>query len=315
MKKSDVVVENFAPGTMGDLRLDYPVLREINARIIYASISGYGATKGPYSNWRANNATIEAMSGVMDRGPAFPGVVPSGLSAGDTVTAVWAAYGITLALLHRNLTGMGQFIDVAMYDCLIHHNIRRLTHLLAGQADSETPQAKGIPVPVASFSFRARVGFVSVSLRGGRAKWNRLWKDLGRQDLVDHPDFDPALPGQPAMVEGIVKPSLEGWSATRSAKETVDFLQERDWSAAPLQMLEDVIHCPHLALRKYFAELDLPAGGTMRIPGNPLRLSAVPKWPTRQGPAEVGEHTAEVLGGLLGLSDGDIRELKSEKVI
>jgi CoA:oxalate CoA-transferase len=120
---SDVVVENFRPGTMKKLGLDYEALGAVNPELIYATISGYGRRedrKGPYSDWPANNPSAQAMSGLMDV-TGEPGGPPSlvGASIGDTIPALWAAYGILLALEHRRKTGRGQQLDIAMYDCLV----------------------------------------------------------------------------------------------------------------------------------------------------------------------------------------------------
>lgn len=123
---SDVLVENYRPGALKELGLSYDVLKAVNPRLIYASISGFGKRadlRGPYSGWTAHNPSAQAMSGLMD-GSRLPGGPPMQVGApiGDTIPALWTAYGITLALRQREQTGTGQFLDIAMYDTMSMHN-------------------------------------------------------------------------------------------------------------------------------------------------------------------------------------------------
>jgi CoA:oxalate CoA-transferase len=197
--KSDVLVENFAPGTMDRLGVGYAALSAVNPGLVYAAISGFGQLPpyiGPWSSRPANNATSQAMSGLMelsgdkDGPPAF-----IGQAIGDPIPALWSVIGILVALEQRRHTGCGQFVDVAMYDSLAAMCFNALS-------DYHTTRVE--PRRGASWheTFSDRLpcadGHIAVSLWGTMPeRWTRLWGLIGREDMLTHPQFDARHPGCP----------------------------------------------------------------------------------------------------------------------
>ncbi|MBI4201137.1 MAG: CoA transferase [Chloroflexi bacterium] len=309
---SDVVAENFSPGTMERLGLGYDVLRAINPKIVYASVSGYGKRddlRGPYSNWAANNPAAQAMSGLMDvtgepdGPPCFVGA-----SLGDTIPGIWTAYSIMLALEHRHRTGLGQAIDIAMYDCLVMHNdhapeIYDLTGVSPGRG-GEVMYAPWL-------CLEANDGFVMVSGGGGSERWKQLWQAIGRPDLASDPQYTGPFEG--SFVLRVIKPAIEVWSRQKGKWEVDRVLREIGFTGAPVQTAKEVYDCPQLEARKMWVELEV-AGKKFRQPHNPAKLSACPD----QSPPAVpllGEHNDYVYQQLLGLEPGQLQELQAASVI
>jgi crotonobetainyl-CoA:carnitine CoA-transferase CaiB-like acyl-CoA transferase len=306
---SDVLIENFAPGTMQRLGLGYEVLREINPRLIYVAISGFGQLApyvGPWSSRPANNATAQAMSGLMDLSgdpdgpPAF-----IGQAIGDTIPALWAVIGTLLALEHRRRTGLGQFIDVAMYDSLASMCFNAISdyHVSGvgpgrGMAWRET------------FSDRLKCadGYIAVSLWGTvRERWQRLWPLIDHPEMLTHPDFDPAHPGCPTCFP-IVKSVLEKWLAETTRADAVRLLLDLGFSAGPVQTVKEVYESEQLQQRQLFIEIEDGLGGVIRTVGTPVKFSGFRTHAPRRAPY-LGEHTRKVLTGLLGLSEAEIDRL------
>ena len=181
---SDVLLDNWGPGAFRRLGLGYDRLREINPRLIYAEITGYGdaeGARGPYSDWPANNLAIQAMSGWMDLTGA-PGGTPQavGDNIGDSVPGVWAALGIVLALETRRQTGVGQHVDVAMYECMASHVISNMNAYQAtGATPGRTRQASLSP----GLALRASDGHVVMAGVRTPQRLAGLWKLIGRTDL------------------------------------------------------------------------------------------------------------------------------------
>ena len=305
---SDVVTENFSPGTMERLELGYDVLRDVNPRIIYASITGYGKRedlRGPYSDWGANNPAAQAMSGLMDvtgdpDGPPFY----LGVSFGDTIPGQWTAYSILLALRHRRRTGLGQSIDIAMYDCLVMHNNPELQmYDLSGTSPGRGMSGGWLCV-------EARDGFVMLS--GSRpARWKRLWQVIGREDLANNPQYSGNFDGHFAF--RVVKPALEEWSKQKGKWEVDRLLREVGFTGAPVQTAKEVYDCPQLKARKMWVELEV-AGKKLRHPYNPVKLSRYPERPPPHAPL-LGEYNTYVYQQLLELEPRQLEELQAEGVI
>ncbi len=310
---SDVVVENFRPGTMKKLGLDYEALGAVNPGLIYATISGYGRRedrKGPYSDWPANNPSAQAMSGLMDV-TGEPGGPPSlvGASIGDTIPALWAAYGILLALEHRRKTGRGQQLDIAMYDCLVMHNDTAVPFY---DLTGVSPSREREDMSGAQLRLKAKDGFVMLAGVMGPEKWAQLWQAAGREDLAQDPrHLGPQIPGP--FLLNTVRPALEEWTSQKSKLELCHFLRGLGFSAAMVQTAAEVNGCPQLKARQMFHEFEL-AGKKFRQPGDPVKLSEVSEAPAAPPPL-LGEHNAYVFQELLGLSAEEVRELRAQGVV
>jgi CoA:oxalate CoA-transferase len=310
---SDIAVENFRPGTMKRLGLDYETLKAVNPRLIYATISGYGRRadlRGPYSDWAANNPSAQAMSGLMEV-TGEPGGPPSlmGASIGDTIPGLWAAYAILLALEFRRKSGQGQYVDIAMYDCLVMHNdialpFYDLTKVSAGREreDMWSPQLR----------LEAKDGFVMLAGAAGPEKWAQLWRTAGREDLANDAKYLGQEVHGPFFLHKI-RPALEEWTTKKSRIELCHYLLELGFSAAVVQTPAEVYDCPQLKARRMYHEYEF-AGRRFRQPSDPAKLSEVPETPSTPPPL-LGEHNAYVLQNLLGLSAQEVRELHAQGVI
>ena len=301
---SDVLVENYRPGALKELGLDYDVLKAINPRLIYASISGFGKRsdlRGPYSEWTAHNPSAQAMSGLMD-GSREPGGRPMQVAApiGDTIPALWTAYGITLALRQREQTGRGQFLDIAMYDTMCMHNYSAVAAETVQSASApRRPEELG---PTHHMLFEAQDGWVMLSGAGEHEKWERLFRHIGRADLNE---------GRKYLTVN-VRAILEGWSRQLPRSEVCRVMLGMDFSPAPVQSTKEVYDCAQLAARDMFVEFE-HLGRTFRLLGDPVKLSDSPSAPGTAPPL-LGEHNEHVFREIVGLSQDQIEEMKAAGV-
>jgi CoA:oxalate CoA-transferase len=306
---SDVLIENFSPGTMDRLGLGYEELRLLNPRLVYVAISGFGQLKpyiGPWSSRPANNATSQAMSGLMDLSgdtdgpPAF-----IGQAVGDTIPGLWAVIATLLALEDRRRTGLGQFIDVAMYDSLASMCFNAISDY---HVSGKLPRRGGSWYETFSDRLKCADGYIAVSLWGSVPdRWQRLWPLIGRQDMLTHPEFDPTHPGCPRCFP-IVKSVLEQWLAGTKRGDAVRILLDLGFSAGPVQDVREVYESEQLRRRDLFIEIEDGLGGTIRTAGTPVKFSGLRLPPPRRAPF-LGEHTAEVLAEVLGLTPDDLDRL------
>jgi CoA:oxalate CoA-transferase len=306
---SDVLVENFSAGTMDRLGLGYERLRQMNPRLVYVAISGFGQMEpyiGPWSLRQANNAPVQAMSGFMDLsgdpdGP--PGL--TGHSIGDTIPGLWAALATLLALECRRKTGLGQFIDVALYDAMA-------SMCFNGIADYHITGAlphRGLPWAV-TFTTRLKCadGYIAVSLWGlNQEGWERLLHLIGRPEMLTHPEFDLAHPGCPRCY-AIMKPLLEEWLAKVTREDAVRILLDLGFSAGPVYNVKEVYESEQLRKREAFIEIEDGLGGTIRTIGTPVKFSGL-QFPSPRRAPSLGEHTAEVLAEVLGLTPAELDRL------
>jgi len=311
-KKADVVVENFRPGAMRKLGLDYETLKALCPTLIYATISGFGRRddlRGPYSDWAANNPSIQAMSGLMDvTGDRDGPPVLMGASIGDTVPGLWAAYAIMLALQHRRATGAGQHVDVAMYDCMVVHNdtavpFYDLTKVSPGRRreDMWSPQLR----------LAASDGYVVLSGTANPRAWARLWQAAGRDDLAKDDRYLGHKVDGPFFLDSI-GPALEAWSKTKPREYVTRLARDFGFSAGVVQTAAEVYACPHLEARSMYSEFEF-LGHHFRQPGDPVKLSNVPGKASAR-PPRLGEHNEEILCGLLGLAEEDVEALYAKGV-
>lgn len=310
--KADVLVENFRPGAMEKLGLDYELLKSVNPRLIYATISGFGRRKdlrGPYSDRAANNPSAQAMSGLMDV-TGEPDGPPSlvGASIGDTIPGLWAAYAIMLALEHRRKTGRGQYVDIAMYDCLVVHNDTAIPFYdLTGVC----PSRRREDMWSAQLRLATIDGFVMMSGTGAPEKWAQLWRVAGREDLAQDARYLGQDIDGPFFLSSVT-PALEAWTRTKSRMEVCETILEIGFSGAVVQTAAEVYGCPQLKARHMFHEFEF-VGKRFRQPGNPAKLSDVAEI-LDAPPPRLAQDNSEVFEGLLGLTAVEIDSLYAEGV-
>ena len=326
---SDVLLDNWGPGAFRRLGLGYDRLREINPRLIYAQITGYGdgegyggdgdgdgggdgGRRGPYSDWPANNLAIQAMSGWMDLTGA-PGGPPQavGDNIGDSVPGVWAALGIVLALETRRQTGAGQQLDVAMYECMASHIISNMNAYQAGGGLPARTRAASLG---AGLTLRAADGYVVMAGVRSPQRLDALWELVGRPDLPQQDSrYRQQFPDADFVFEEMI-PAIEQWSASRPKWEVAGRLTEIGFSMGVAQSVGDLAHCPQLAARGMYVDTGDTLGGRFRSLATPLRLTGCRR-PDAGAPPRLGQHNAEILGGIGGLTPQELEELAAEGAV
>ena len=313
--KSDVLLDNWGPGAFRRLGLGYDRLSEINPGLIYAEISGYGdseGARGPYSDWPANNLAIQAMSGWMEL-TGEPGGRPQavGDNMGDSVPGVWAALAIVLALETRRQTGKGQHVDVAMYDCMASHVISNMNAYQAtGQVQGRTRRAS----LNAGLVFRAEDGYVIMAGVRSPERLAALWELVGRPDLPAHDErYLQQFPDADFVFDEMI-PAIESWSSERPKWEVAGKLTEIGFSMGVTQSVADLADCPQLEARGMYVETGDTLGGVFRSLATPIRLTAC-ETSTAETPPTLGQHNAEILCTLGGLTPETLSALEAEGAV
>ena len=311
--RADVVIENLGPGAMERLGFGYERLREINPRIISASIKGFGSD-GPYAEYKSFEWIAQAMGGVMSMtgeadGP--PTRCEAGL--GDTGAGLHCAIGILAALVQRQATGVGQRVEVAQHDSVV--NLLRI-HLREHYVTGQPVPRRGNRSPVAAPSnlYRCRPfgsnDYVYVHCATVEM-WKAVARIVGRPELGDDPRFADRL-GRVQQVEEI-DALVEAWTEKRTKQEAMETLAAAGVPCGAVLDSREILTNEALIARGMIVPVDHPTRGRFAMPGNPVHLSASP---TSVTPAPLlGEHNDEVYGGLFGYSAEELDALRREGVI
>ena len=309
---SDVVMENFTPGSMDKLSLGYDVLQKRNPRLIYAATSGFGQT-GPERLRPALDIVVQGMGGVMSitGEPGGPPLRP-GLSLGDIAAGLYTAIGVLAALHERERSGQGQMIDIAMLDCQIAILENAFIRYFA---TGELPKPIGSRHPLATpfQAFPTRDGWIVLALSWGvENQWELFCATIGRVDLIDDPRFDTAAlrTEHHAELEPILNEAMR-------QKSTSEWLREFDAIGLPCGPLNNIAQAaeqPQVAARRMLVEVEHPRIGRLKLPDTPVKLSRTPGGIKGPSPA-LGQDTYAVLSSLLGLSAEELAELAAAGVI
>lgn len=304
VKDADVVLENFRPGTMNRMGLGYDELKKLNPRLIYASISGFGNT-GPYSERAAYDIIVQAMSGLMSvTGEAGGTPVRVGVSVGDLVAALYGVIGILTALVHRDRTGEGQSVDVAMLDSQVSFLENAVARYFVN-GENPKPIGNRHPsiVPFESFSSSDSSLVIAV---GNDGLWRTFCDCLGKSDLARDPRFSSNRLRNENYNH--LKALLDAEFKTRTTAEWVAALDGAGIPCSPINTIREVVSHPQLAAREMFMELKHPKAGKTTVIGVPVKLGSTPGSVRTPAPT-LGQHGREILGGL-GYSDEAIGELE-----
>lgn len=310
-EKADVLVENFAPSVMPRLGLAPEVLLERNPRLIYASSTGFGRS-GPYSQDRALDLTIQAMSGIMsttgepDGPPLKAGVPIADFNAGAHLYG-----GILSALVQRSRTGRGRIVEVSMLESLFATLLPSAGH---SYVTNQPPERRGnrhvadsyVPFDV----FHTSDGWVAI-VCATDDHWERLTKAMDRPDLHDDVELR-SLHGRIARIEEVTD-AIAAWAAPRTRAEVAAACQQAQVVAAPLRDVVEVLDDPHLRARGFLSPL-AGASDDVAFPNSPIRYDGSALRPLTRAP-ELGEHTNEVLAELCGLDAEAIAELRLGGVV
>jgi crotonobetainyl-CoA:carnitine CoA-transferase CaiB-like acyl-CoA transferase len=307
----DVVAENFRAGTMARFGLGYDVIAAVHPGAIYVSVSGFGNSgDSPYTDWPAYASIVEAMSGVYEytrRPDQPPRANPVG-ALGDISSALFAAIGVLAALRHRERTGQGQHVDVAMYDATV-----AMTDIVTNLA-SLGAERMAFPQPFILDEFRAADGWFVIQLVREH-QFERLARVVGRPEWLDDPRLATRA-GWGEHLADVVRPGIEAWAASRSKADACAALTAEGVAAGPCHDAAEVLADVHLARRHMLVEMDRTDGVAepVVVPGNPVKLSKMTEGPESRVPW-VGEHTRDVLRAELGLDDDELQALTKAGVI
>ncbi len=306
----DVFAENFKSGALDRLGLGYDAVAAVHPSVVYASVSGFGASGSPYADWPAYASIAEAMSGIYDYvlvGDETPRPNPVG-ALGDISSALFAAIGILAALRHRDSTGEGQRVDIAMFDATV-----AMTDIVTNLGSLGMHRLNE-PRNVVLDPFRASDGWFVLQLVREH-QLERIANLVGHPEWVDDPRLATRV-GWAAHVEDMFRPAIEKWAAGMTKLQAAQELSAAGIAAAPIQTTEEVMVDPHLRARNMLVEMARTDGGEhpVVIPGNPVKLSKVAEGPESRIPW-VGEHTRSVLAQELGLDDRAIDSLVTEGIV
>ncbi|MCC7122629.1 MAG: CoA transferase [Gammaproteobacteria bacterium] len=310
--KVDVVVENFGPGVMEKRGLAYQDLAPLNPRLVMASISAYGR-ESPLSHKTGYDWVAQAFAGIMFMtGPADGPPMPAGLGIADVSSGVHAFSAIGYALFHRERTGQGQWLDIAMIDSMFHaHEIPLQAHSVTHGAFEPMRAGNRHPLVAPFGVFKGPTGYLVILAL--QLQWKGLCEAMARPDLEHDPRFVDGT--QRAQHQRELDPIIEGWLATFPDNDSVLELLERHRvpSAPVLSPIEAIDH-PYFKARGTVRRIEDRILGPMHIPGFPLRFSAQPELPDLVAPL-LGEHNTQVLAQVLGYDAARIANLHAAGVL
>jgi crotonobetainyl-CoA:carnitine CoA-transferase CaiB-like acyl-CoA transferase len=316
-KQADVMVENFAPGAIERLGLGYDVVRAINPSIIFCQVKGFGEGS-PYEKNLAFDMIAQACGGTMsitgerDGRPLKPGP-----SLGDTGTGMLLAISILGALYRRKETGQGDHLQVAMQDAMLHYiRIAFAAQYRTGKAALRAADSSvsATTPPMGTFPCKGGGSNDYVYIFTSRANadhWQRLIKAIGRQDLAGDPRYEtgPARGQHAAEVDEIIA----AWTRTHTKEEAMTIIGAAGVPAGAVFDTLELMNDPSLAERGIMQTIQHPTTGAVKMPAWPVRFDGTP---ARVKPSPLlGQHSAEVLGGWLGIGAQEIEALRQEGIV
>jgi formyl-CoA transferase len=311
-RHADVLVENFRPGVSDRLGIGYTALQEVNPRLVFCALSGYGAS-GPDRDLKAYDLMVQAESGLMSiSGEPDGAPMKTGGALSDMIAGTYAALGIVAALHERSRSGRGQAVDVAMLDCLF-------SMVMDEPVDSyeELGLAARQGNRIMRFSpfnaYRTQDGWITLGA-ATHAEWLALLGAIGRDDLREHPDFSRVNWRIPHNAE--VDRLVGDWLAQRTVSEAMQALRAADVPCGIVRTPAEAIASPQLAARGMVQRLRRPDGAATALAaaGMPLKFSRSAAQHEDRAPVP-GAHTAEILQRFLGLNGEELASLKAAAVI
>lgn len=307
-READVVVENFRTGATHKLGLDYDSIREINPRVIYCSISGFGRT-GPDRHKAGYDLLLQGYGGLMsitgepDRPPA-----KAGMSLADLTGGLFAVYGVLTAVIAREKTGEGQFIDMGLLDGQVALlNYVATSYFASGRVPGRMGSAHPSIAPYQVFETQDRSIIIAVA---NDALWVKLCEALGWQDLKENSSLetnDRRVEHREWLIE-----TMNGRLQAQTSEEVLERLEKAGVPAGPVHDVEQVLNLPQVKARGGVLDIEHPHIPDLKVPGFAAKLSETPA-EVRHAPPLLGEHTEEVLEQM-GYEPERIRRLKEEGI-
>tara|TARA_A100001037_G_scaffold182829_1_gene163865 strand:+ start:169 stop:1389 length:1221 start_codon:yes stop_codon:yes gene_type:complete len=317
MKISDVVIESQTPGHWEEKGLAYNQIKNINPSIIFTSVTPYGQT-GPYRNFSYDELTLFAMTGAMNR-EGLPEREPLRYAgeiaqyfAGNAAAAATAS-----AMFKRTLTGQGDWLDISIQECMAGHPHqigRRAPYIYAGEPDPRSQprtSASGAREPYAVGTFKCKDGYFSFLPLGPRM-WPNIARMIGREDLMTNSKYDDTIKRSENKEE--LEAIFQAWLDDKSREEIFQAVQAAGVPGSPILEPEEVHKNEQFIARDFFQYVTHPSGQTLRLTGDPFRLSNTSNTSIKPAPT-LGENTSQVLQDLLQMSNKEIEILTKEKII
>jgi crotonobetainyl-CoA:carnitine CoA-transferase CaiB-like acyl-CoA transferase len=308
-KKSDVVVDNFRPGVMKKLGVDYDTLKGVNPGIICCSISGYGET-GPSKDRPAFDLIIQARGGIMSY-TGEPGRMPARMGApmGDLAGGLFAANGLLAALYQREQTGQGQKLDISLLDCQISLLTYRAQYYFVGNEIAQPVGSGHTSIhPIRAFktkTFDIVIDFNTQSI------FIEFCNVIGNPEMAENPKFNSRenrLKNKEELYDFLEKTFL-----TKTGEEWLELLDNKV-PIGPINRIDKALADPQILSRNMVPEVDYGKGKKLKILGNPIKMSEIDEEVFRR-PPRLGEHTEQVLTALLRYSREEVEELRNQKII
>jgi crotonobetainyl-CoA:carnitine CoA-transferase CaiB-like acyl-CoA transferase len=310
VKVADVVIENFRPGTMERLGLGEADLRKLNPRLIYASLTGFGAD-GPMSDWPGYDLIVQAWGGLMSiTGTPDGEPVKVGVAIIDLVAGLMLGKAISAALFAREKIGVGQRVDTSLLEAEVASLINvGSNYLVGGMIPRRWGNAHPSIVPYQNF--KTADGYLVIGV-ASELIWKRFCQAIERAELTDDARF--ASNSNRVEHRASLVALLEEIFVQRDNEAWLKVLTEADVPCAPVQSIDEVFQAPQVLHRKMRVDVDHPTAGSVSMAGVPVKFSVTPA-SVRMPPPLLGEHSGEILKDWLGMSGDAIEELKRENII
>ena len=310
VKAADVIIENFRPGTMERLGLGEKELRELNPRLIYASLTGFGAD-GPMSDWPGYDLIVQAWGGLMSiTGTPEGEPVKVGVAIIDLVAGLMLGKAVAAALFAREKIGVGQRIDTSLLEAEVASLINvGSNYLVGGKVPTRWGNAHPNIVPYQNF--QTADGYLVIGV-ASEVIWKRFCEAVGQRELINDPRFadnSKRVENRSELIAILSKTFLQ-----RPNDAWFKLLTDAEVPCAPVQTIDQVFQAPQVLQRDMLIEVDHPTAGKVRMAGIPVKFSVTPA-SVRMPPPLLGEHNDAILRTWLGMSAASIDELKKEKVI
>lgn len=310
IRKGDVVVENFRPGTLDKLGFSWEEIHRINPAVIFASLSGFGQT-GPRKNEPGFDVVIQGEGGIMSI-TGEPDGPPSkfGASIGDITAGMLAAQGVLLSLYHREKTGVGQMVDVGMLD----GQVALLTyHANNYFGTGKLPPRRGNKHPSITpyETYKCKDGYFNLGV-GNDSLWRRFCDAMELAEIKEDPKFAINKDRVDNRLE--LQEILDPFFAEKTVGETIETLRGAGIPCGPINNLEQVLNEPQILAREMVVDIDVPIAGPTKVTGVPIKLSETPG-AVRTPPPTLGQHTEEVLESVLGMDEAQRNVLRDEGVV
>ena len=312
--ESDVLIENYKVGDLAKYGLDYASLRQIKPNLIYCSITGFGQT-GPYAHRPGYDYIVQGMGGFMSvtgEAEEFPGGSPqkAGVAIADLFTGMYASSAILAAVIHRDRTGEGQMIDMALLDTQVAMMANVASAYLS---TDEVPRRWGntSPIVVPYQTFPTSDGWMIVAV-GNDSQFRHFVKVGGEDHLADNPRFSE----NPLRVQHRTElvPLLEAMTRKKTKAQWISLLDEIGVPCGPINNMKEVFANEQVQARKLAISVPHDTAGTMKLVASPIRMSATPT-EIRMAPPTLGQHTNEILREYLKLDNKAIQALHKQGVV